>query len=373
MNASALKHRILNSPGYKTKKKYVIIQSDDWGSIRMPSNEIRKSLSKYKGLSVDDLYSHYDTLCTPNDLDALFDTLQKFRDTEGNHPIITANAVMANPDFTKMKADNYQNYFKEPITKTFDRYDLNNSLNLWKEGEQNGLFDFQYHGQEHVNVPFWLIALQEGPKTVRDAANYKVFAANFDDLNLRKKNFQAAWDFNTPEQEAIILKLVQDGLQDFKKFFQKDSLSVIAPSYTWSDSIENLLINLGVQDMQGMMFRKIPVIGRKKYKRKWIWTKKANAKKMGYQIRNIFFEPTLFNQKNQVEPSLFRMEQAFRAGKPAIIGSHRINFSGSLDESNRTNSLQQLEHFLKEALRRWPDIQFISCSSFAKLKNKELN
>jgi len=373
LNASALKYRILNSPGYKTKKKYVIIQSDDWGSIRMPSNEIRKSLSKYKGLSVDDLYSQYDSLCTPKDLDALFDTLRKFRDTEGNHPIITANVVMANPDFTKMKADSYQNYFKEPITKTFDRYGLTKSLNLWHEGERDGLFNFQYHGREHVNVPFWLKALQKGPKTVRLTANQKVFAANFDDLNLRKKNFQAAWDFNTAEEEATILKLVEEGLQDFKNFFQKDSLSVIAPSYTWSDSIESLLINLGVQDMQGMMFRKIPVIGRKKYKRKWIWTKKANATKMGYQIRNIFFEPTLCNQKNQVKPGLFRMEQAFRAGKPAIISSHRINFSGSLDESNRTNSLQQLEHFLKEALRRWPDIQFISCSSFAKLKNKELN
>ena len=103
MNASALKYRILNSPGYKTKKKYVIIQSDDWGSIRMPSNEIRKSLSKHKGLSVDDLYSQYDSLCTPKDLDALFDTLRKFRDTEGNHPIITANAVMTNPDFRENK------------------------------------------------------------------------------------------------------------------------------------------------------------------------------------------------------------------------------------------------------------------------------
>lgn len=33
-------HNLLNIPGWRTNRKIVVIESDDWGSIRMPSQEV---------------------------------------------------------------------------------------------------------------------------------------------------------------------------------------------------------------------------------------------------------------------------------------------------------------------------------------------
>lgn len=35
------KRHFLNLPGWHTRRKIVVIESDDWGSIRMPSKEVK--------------------------------------------------------------------------------------------------------------------------------------------------------------------------------------------------------------------------------------------------------------------------------------------------------------------------------------------
>jgi hypothetical protein len=48
-------------------------------------------------------YCRYDNLCSAEDIRLLFDVLQQHQDGQGNHPIITANVVVANPDFEKSR------------------------------------------------------------------------------------------------------------------------------------------------------------------------------------------------------------------------------------------------------------------------------
>jgi hypothetical protein len=54
---------------------------------------------------------------------------------------------------------------------------------------------------------------------------------------------------------------------------------------------------------------------------------------------------------------------AFKWGKPAIIGTHRINFSGRLDTEQRDNNLKLLEQLLTKILEKWPDVKFTDSSS----------
>ena len=39
-------HNLLNVPGWRTNRHIVVIESDDWGSIRMPSKEVYDKLLK---------------------------------------------------------------------------------------------------------------------------------------------------------------------------------------------------------------------------------------------------------------------------------------------------------------------------------------
>ena len=140
-----VKQNIINVLGAKTKRKIVVFESDDWGSIRMPSKKTYNALLE-KGLMVDDPYNRYDSLASEEDLSALFEVLASFKDDFGNHPVFTANCVLCNPDFERIKAHNYEHYFFEPFNTTLTRHSgCEKSFELWLEGMDKGLFHPQFH------------------------------------------------------------------------------------------------------------------------------------------------------------------------------------------------------------------------------------
>ena len=117
----AIFHNLVNIPGWHTRRKIVVLESDDWGSIRMPSKEVFNKL-KFEGFHPEsDPYLKYDSLASENDLFELFEVLSSVKDKNGNTAIITANTVMANPDFKKIRESGFNTYFYEPFTETLKR------------------------------------------------------------------------------------------------------------------------------------------------------------------------------------------------------------------------------------------------------------
>jgi len=363
---TTLKHKIINFPGWHTKRKIVVIHSDDWGSIRMPSNKTRKQLNKHSLIDCKDAYSKHDTLASKEDLQELFDVLTSFKDFKGNHPVITANCVMANPDFEAIKNTEFDQYCYINLYATCKKYNNLQVLKLWHEGIKEGIFIPQFHGREHVNVPFWLKKLKNAHTGVRTAFDYEVFSADFNNLGLRKHNFQAAWDFETNKQEKFIIDSLKDGMHLFKNMFGYTSATVIAPSHTWSPMQEKALADIGVKQMQGILVQKVPSGNKKKYIKKYRVTR-SKGKILGYQMRNAFFEPTSVQHQYQTDKILKRIEIAFQMKKPAIIGSHRLNYIGTHDESNRRETLKQLSIILKTIMKKWPDVEFMSAEQLSDL------
>ncbi|MBK7480400.1 MAG: hypothetical protein IPI69_12245 [Bacteroidales bacterium] len=48
---SSVSHNLLNISGWRTRRKIVVFESDDWGSIRMPSMEVYSEF-RNKGLNL---------------------------------------------------------------------------------------------------------------------------------------------------------------------------------------------------------------------------------------------------------------------------------------------------------------------------------
>ena len=65
---SIFSNTLLNLPGWHTRRKIVVIESDDWGSIRMPSREVKQKLQQAGMMLENDPYSLYDTLAYSDDL-----------------------------------------------------------------------------------------------------------------------------------------------------------------------------------------------------------------------------------------------------------------------------------------------------------------
>ena len=336
----------------------------------MPSLMTWDKLSKHDSIDVRDAYNRLDTLASEEDLQALYEVLTSVRDRNGKPAVLTANCVMANPDFAAIRKNNYQSYHYELLNKTFARYNLSGSLQMWQEGIEAGIFMPQFHGREHVNIAAWLYNLQSGHRGVRMAFEEEVFGASFSGLEQRKSNFQAAWDYRSKEERQIVAESIREGLQCFRDYFGFCSHTAIAPSYTWSESLEKVLLSAGVTYLQTISRAVLLKEEEEKYQRPFKYTSKATSRKMGYLLRNAFFEPANHKYQPQLKNVLKRIGIAFRLGKPAIISSHRLNFIGSLQEKNRTGNLRELQRLLKEAVVRWPDLEFISTADLVKFMER---
>ena len=361
-------HNLLNIPGWRTKRHIVVIESDDWGSIRMPSKEVYNEFIKL-GYRVDkDPYCRYDNLATSEDLEALFDVLTLVKDKNGRNAVLTANAVVANPVFDKIKESEYTGYFYEPFTETLKRYPSHEGVfEVWKEGIAAGIFHPQFHGREHLNVKKWLKVLQSGEKDTCLAFEKGTFGLTSDVSPTIKTNYMGAFDSCKQEDMAFYKQSIEEGLNMFKELIGYPSESFIATTYTWSPEIEPFLANCGVKYLQGMVHQRVPLDeGYNFTYKKNNFTGKTSKAGLTYVTRNCYFEPSQ-SDKDWVSDCLNRVQIAFRWGKPAVISSHRLNFIGSIVESNRTNNLKDLSLLLSTVVKKYPDVEFMSTDELGRI------
>jgi hypothetical protein len=344
-----------NFKGMNVDRNIVVIESDDWGAIRTHSKEALKAF-KNKGYNIADSIYKIDALASQDDLELLFEVLQKHKGADGKPAKLTANAIMANPDFEKIKESRYTNYYYEDFTETFKRYpNHSKNLEIWKKAKEEGVFRPQFHGREHLNYKRWLKVL----KHENEAALF-CFAWNTTYSGSGDYSFMEAYDWDTKEDLVTQKKVIQEGLKIFERTFGESSKSFIPPCYTLDPELETTLVSNKLEWLQGIKVQKVPTgkFGEYHYqKRKFGEVSQAGLR---FNIRNCFFEPSMDLNKDVVNDCLLRISSAFLWNKPAVISSHRINFVGYIDEKNRDRGLRLLDELLREILKKWPDVQFIS-------------
>jgi hypothetical protein len=352
----------MNIPGWRTAKKYVVFESDDWGSIRTSSVSALEQLSK-KGYPVfEGAYCKYDSLESNEDVSALFEVLASVKDMQGNPAVITANNIVANPDFEKIKASGYQQFYFEPFTDSYQKYPAHHRVfDLYQQGIKAGVFWPQYHGREHVNVSRWLKALQAQKTHVLDAFAHHMFSMHAPTQPHYFNAYMDAMDCDTTADLLSTSQIVAEGLAMFEKIWGFPSRSFIAPCYIWHTQHEQKLATLGVQYLQGLLIQQQPVLkSGTVYKQKYHFTGNTNCFGQRYLVRNAFFEPTPYPNTNWVDDCLYRIQTAFRWGKPAIVSTHRLNFIGHLYPENREKNLRQFKQLLHTITKKWPKVEFVS-------------
>jgi len=359
------KKHIINIPGKKLERKFLVFESDDWGSIRIPDKKAFNSLVSQGLIKPNDPFSKYDALENADDLSELFSVLRKFKDFQGHYPVITANMVMANPDFEAIKASGYTEYHWENFAKTYDRFSKNTFSEL-QNGIEDKLFFPQFHAREHLNVPLWMKLLQNDDESFRKAFELGCFAIPYHSKDNRRDNLMASYDYNSNTDFEFIQKSIAEGLSIFESFFYYKSETTIAPCYVWDEAVEKFFKQQGVNVFQGSRFQNIPKNDSNKLKKVFHYNGELNANDSLYLSRNGLFEPSLIDKTDWVAKCLESIKIAFKWNKPAVIGTHRINFIGSLVEENRTENLKKLEVLLTEILQRWPNVEFISSEELAK-------
>lgn len=345
----------INSRGKTIPEKLVIIESDDWGAIRTPSRDAIKAFEN-RGLDLVNSIYKADALASKKDLEMLFEVLLSFKGADGRPVKLTANAIMANPDFERIKESGFQKYYYELFTKTFERYpEHQNNFQIWKRGWESGIFHPQFHGREHLNYKRWLKTLRSNNSNALYCFDWNATFSGKEDYS-----FMEAYDWDSiddiPEQKVVIA----EGLMLFEELFGFKSKSFIAPCYNWDTAIEPTLFNNGVRWLQGIGSQLSPTGTFGSY----VPVKHAfgdiAASGLHYNIRNCHFEPSMNPDKDWVSSCLAQIASAFLFRKPAVICSHRINFVGFIDPANRDRGLRDLTRLLKAIVKKWPDVRFVS-------------
>jgi hypothetical protein len=360
----------LDYKSFSSNRQLLIIESDDWGSLRTKNKQVLEKLNAINPAIEEDRYSQLDSIASKDDLSALFDVLNSVKDFKGNPASLTANVCTANPNFDAIKATSFQEFYYKPFTETLDEYSSNKKLlNLWKEGEHQNLFKPQLHGREHLHAPMWLAELRAGNKDLLKAFELESFGIPYIPLLFKKrKNLQAALDrYYINGEIEFQKKWIRDSTQIFKNTFGYESKSFIAPTYVWHKDLHKDLADANVKTLQGI---KLQYESKNKlssdYNRKLHYTGEIDKKSgLTYTTRNVFFEPASAPEKDWVSIALKGVDDAFKNNKPAIIGSHRINYIGSLNEQNRTNSLGMLKTILKKIVLKYPKVEFVSSAELA--------
>lgn len=350
-------------PGFHTNRKLVLFSSDDWGGKRILSIKARENLLE-AGIDIgSNRFDQFDTLESNEDLENLFEVLLRYKDNMGNHPIITAITCVANPDFYRIRENNFSEYFFEPFTRTLE-HDPNRDrvYALYKKGIELNIFTPELHGREHLNVAWWLNHLQNKNSYVIKAFENEFWYLDGKYLNNpHQRGLDAAFDvvdlIEVEQQKSIVI----ESARIFKELFGYGATYFTPPSQFYHKSIEQALFESNIRIIDVPRLRKMP-LGGGQYSTRIHYLGQKNKHGQFYLTRNVVFEPNLNQIDDGVNSCLSGIETAFMHKKPAIISNHRAAFNGSIEPINRHKGLLALDKVLKSILKKWPDVEFINFS-----------
>ena len=371
MNIKAIKYNVVlnlkNIPGPTVAKKIVVLECDDYGGIRMPSSAILLQLQG-DGVSVDpSRYNLLDTLEDKEDLEQLFETLSSVKDHNGSAAVVSPFVNVANPDFDKIKAAGYSQYFYEPFTTTLQKYNRHpDTMKVWKQGMESGVFSPEFHGREHIAVQPWLQQLQEGNPSLLKAFEYGFVAVNnVDGLPQDLQEFRPEFYFTNDSQKHFLHQSIHEGVKLFEDLFGYTPSSFTPSNSVFHPDFEKTVYAAGVPFLVVAHKNPTPANDGQITFTNYTFRQKIKDNQLNFYVRNCAFEPN-DDSYTSMDITLRQIAAAFRWKKPAIISTHRVNFVGGIHQQNRDEGLRELHSLLKTIVKRWPDVEFMSTANMLK-------
>lgn len=363
--------KYLDKLGWQSEKKLLVFCSDDWGGIRNCSLNSHRKLSELGLIMNSNRFDRFDTLESNKDMETLFEVLLKYRDHRGNHPVITAVTNVGNPDFDKIKKDNYEKYYWEPFTETLSKHPNRDKVyDYYLEGIARKIFIPESHGREHLQILWWMEELRQPDSWARKAFTQKFFFLGKDYLKNKNHNsLGAAFDVQTNEDVASHSNTIKESLSLFRELFGYSATYFTPPALRFQPSLEPVLSANKIKLLDVSRLQQVPFFFKTKRYRFNYLGKKSTDRKMRYLTRNSVFEPNLYDH-NSVDVCLAGVEKAFKNKQPAIMSNHRAAFVGGINIKNRDQGLMALDNLFSKVLEKWPDVQFISSQELINLMCK---
>lgn len=367
-----IRKNLSNIIGWSTTRKLVVLESDDWGSIRTRS-KIDYEAMLLKKIDVDQSnFTRYDSLESNDDLERLFVTLSKHKDFRGSTAVFTPMCVVANPNFELIKASDFKEYHYESFTDTCFRYPNHDRVHtLWLEGIKNKFFLPQFHGREHLNVNRWMKGLKMGDKGLHIMfEHHSIGARHFDNKQIAEH--LAAFSPERKEDIPYYSSVINEGLSLFEELCGYKASYFVASNSSEPKILEKDLKYNSVEYLTRYKLQKYP-LGDGKFHNEMNWLGKVNDLGQIIITRNCAFEPTDTSKNDWVDSCLSDIKNAFYWNKPAVISTHRVNYVSGIIEKNGSLGLIKLNKLLKSIKKTWPEVEFITSKALGDIIKESKN
>jgi hypothetical protein len=347
---------------FRTTSKIVVFESDDWGLDGIVSRRLYDALAAEGLIDTGDRFNRCGRESV-EDLEMLYETLAGFSDSAGRPPALTANFVMANPDFEAVSDSGFTRYSWIPIDDATRAPREAGLLGKYQEGLRRGLFRPQYHGRDHIGAESWLQALQRGDPRAHAGLRHGVPMSSHSRF-LENEYTENDGGRMTPLPRGAIREKVHEGMALFDRVFGMPSLTSIAPAYLWSEDVEWALRQEGVRCMQAGSHQLLPCVDGPSPIDVRHELGEQGSTGVAYLVRNCQFEPSRDGEP-AVGECLSAIGFAFARGLPAIIDSHRVNYVGAVDPASRDRNLRSLRDLIQGILRCFPAVRFATSDQLA--------
>jgi len=318
-------------------EKYILIESDDWGMERAPSNNSIEWMKKKFG---EDKLTRWstDSLETTEDLNLLYELLESYKSKFEFPPVITSNFITYNIDYSDT-----ENLIFTPMSKRLNHNSCD-LKDLYKKGIEEKYIFPQLHGFSHYNINE--LEKYFGTKEGREAAGEKFLAA--------KSTIRGNLSFLQGELSEIhtLANKLKDAADEFNNFFGFYSRTIIPPTYIFDSSLINTLKNNSVGLIQSS--NRLQTTKKSDYRIPFFQKRKG----LYWSVRNARLDPHP-DYKFYSDQCIDTIGKIFENKSPAVIDFHRVNFAGKFAPGYRERTLKELKDLFDGIHKRWPDAKFI--------------
>ncbi|MGX2039754.1 hypothetical protein ACWJKU_06420 [Methylocaldum sp. MU1018] len=286
----------------------------------------------------------------------LIEILGKRKDRRNRHPVMTLGVILAIPDGPRIREDHFRGYRRLLLSEP--RFgDVLASMN---EGVGKGVFALQLHGMEHY-WPGALMAAASDP-AVRDwlagDAPHRTEALP-SPLQSRWTDASVQPSADLPGHE--IAAAAGEEVETFAEIFGEAPRVVVPPTFVWTRSVEDAWAKAGVKIVvtPGTRYTGRGIGGKLVGTGRRLSNGQRSPSGAIYMVRDVYFEPA---KGHTAERALNDLEQKVFEGRPALLETHRFNFT---DDEFAERSFAEFEKLLDSALRRHPSIIFMSTEELA--------
>jgi hypothetical protein len=304
------------------RQRAVVLESDDWGLCAWsPDDEAFRALSETPAFR-DAVGMRYgrSTRERAQDVRALCELLAAYPGPGGIPPVWQANTVMASPDFAAIAAGSYD-ATEIPLVFFPEAPPRWQRPGLWeacRAAIESGIWWPELHGLHHIPATAWMAALRRGDPDARTALEHECLVC---------RTTQAGSEYAASEPDAGRRARLLEAHRRFERVFSRTAVSFCPPDYMWDAALEREARTLGLRVLQGWAEQAGISWARRKL-RGARWPRRHGA--LFAMPARIAFEPRGDGSADAplgARRVSVRVRAAWRAGRPAVVSSHRLNYA----------------------------------------------